>query len=89
MNELSLRRVTGISGVFMYLTVMTVIPLFFQYDGAPPVSNILTRVLANMFTCAALVVFLVGFHALVRQVRPAAGFLASLAAVSGLVYAIL
>ena len=36
---------------------MTVIPLFFVYDGAPPVSNSLTRVLVSMFTCAAFVVF--------------------------------
>ena len=33
MNDLTLRRVTGIAGVFMYLTAMTVLPLFFVYDG--------------------------------------------------------
>lgn len=89
MNQLILRRVTGISGIFMYLTVMTVIPLFFVYDGAPPVSNILTRVLVNMFTCAALIVFLVGFREIIRLARPESGFLASLAFTAGLTYVIL
>lgn len=89
MNQLILRRVTGISGIFMYLTVMTVIPLFFVYDGAPPVSNILTRVLVNMFTCAALIVFLVGFREIIRLARPESGFLVSLAFTAGLTYVIL
>ena len=89
MTELALRRATGAAGIFMYLTVMTVIPLFFVYDGAPPVSNILTRVLVSMFTSASFVVFLVGFREILQRARPDHDFLASLAFHSGLVYIIL
>jgi hypothetical protein len=89
MTELVLRRATGAAGIFMYLTVMTVIPLFFVYDGAPPVSNILTRVLVSMFTCASFVVFLVGFREILRRARPDHEFLASLVFHSGFVYIIL
>jgi hypothetical protein len=89
MSELALRRVTGSAGIFMYLTVMTVIPLFFVYDGAPPVSNILTRVLVSMFTCASFVVFLVGFRVILERARPDHEFVASLTFYSGFVYIIL
>ena len=89
MTERALRRATGAAGIFMYLTVMTVIPLFFVYDGAPPVSNILTRVLVSMFTCASFVVFLVGFRVILERARPDHEFLASLAFHSGFVYIIL
>jgi hypothetical protein len=89
MNELTLRRTTGIAGVFMYLTVMTVIPLFFVYDGAPPAANILQRVLVNMFTCASLLVFLVGLREVIRRARPDAGFLATLTFSTGFAYILL
>ena len=89
MTELVLRRATGAAGVFMYLTVMTVIPLFFVYDGAPPVSNVLTRALVSMFTCASFLVFLVGFREILRRERPDHEFLASLAFYSGFAYVIL
>ena len=89
MSDLILRRVTGLSGVIMYLTVLAVMPLFFVYDGAPPVSNILTRVLFSMFTCAALLVFLTGFREVLRRARPDHEFLASLSFHAGLVFVLL
>jgi hypothetical protein len=84
-----LYRVTGFAGIIMYLTVMTMIPLFFVYDGAPPVSNILTRVLVSMFTCASFVVFLVGFREVLGRARPDFEFLASMAFYAGFAYIIL
>jgi hypothetical protein len=89
MKDHVLQRVTGCAGVFMYLTVMTVIPLFFVYEGAPPVSNILTRVLVSMFTCAAFIVFLVGFREVLRRAAPDLEFLSSLSFHTGFAYIIL
>jgi hypothetical protein len=86
MNDKVLHRVTGCAAVFMYLTVMTVIPLFFVYEGAPPVSNILTRVLVSMFTSASYVVFLVGFREVLRRVAPEHEFLSSLSFHAGFAY---
>jgi len=89
MSTVILHRVTGFAGIFMYLTVMTVIPLYFVFDGAPPVSNILTRVLVSMFTCASFIVFLVGFREVLRRARPDFEFLASMAFYPGFAYFIL
>jgi hypothetical protein len=89
MSERMLRWVTGCAGLVMYLTVMTVIPLFFAYEGAPPVSNILTRVLVSMFTCAAFVVFLVGFREVLKRARPDYDFLGSLSFHTGFAYIVL
>jgi hypothetical protein len=84
-----LQRVTACAGIFMYLTVMTVIPLFFVYEGAPPVTNILTRVLVSMFTCVSFVVFLVGFREILKRAAPGYDFLSSLSFYTGFAYILL
>lgn len=89
MKDRVLQRVTGYAGVVMYLTVMTVIPLFFVYEDAPPVTNILTRVLVSMFTCCSYVVFLVGFREVLKRAQPGMEFLASLSFHTGFAYIIL
>lgn len=89
MKDHVLQRVTGSAGVFMYLTVMTVIPLFFIYEGPPPVSNILTRVLVSMFTSASFLIFLVGFRELMRRAAPGYELLSSLSFHSGFAYILL
>lgn len=89
MKDQVLQRITGCAGVFMYLTVMTVIPLFFVYEGAPPLTNILTRVLVSMFTSASFVVFLVGFREVLKRAAPDYDFLNSLSFHTGFAYIIL
>ncbi|MFN8574325.1 MAG: hypothetical protein U0132_19900 [Gemmatimonadaceae bacterium] len=89
MKDRALQRVTGFAGIAMYLTVMAVIPLFFAYDGAPPDSNVLTRVLVSMFTSATLLVFLVGFREILRRARPDHEFLAALTFHAGFAYVLL
>lgn len=89
MKDQMLQRVTGGAGAFMYLTVMTVIPLFFMYEGAPPVTNILTRVLVSMFTSASFIVFLVGFREVVKRAKPGYDFFSSLAFHTGFAYILL
>ncbi|WP_259070903.1 hypothetical protein HDF24_22870 [Mucilaginibacter sp. X4EP1] len=89
MNSINVRRVTGISGIAIFLLSMVVLPLYFVYSGPPPVSNILTRVLINMFVCTALIIFLVGFRYLIREARPDFEFIATLSFTFGLVFAII
>jgi hypothetical protein len=89
MKDQVLQGVTGWAGIFMYLTVMTVIPLFFVYEGAPPLINILTRSLVSMLTGAAYLVFLVGFRELLRRAAPDHEFLSSLSFHAGFAYVML
>jgi len=89
MKNQVLQRITGCAGVLMYLTVMTVIPLFFVYEGAPPLSNILTRVFVSMFTSAAYLVFLVGFREVLKRAAPDHEFTSSLSFHAGFAYVVL
>lgn len=89
MNNIKVRQFTGISGILIFLLSMIVLPLYFVYSGPPPVSNILTRALINMFVCTALIIFLVGFHHLIREARPGSEWIAALSFTFGLVFAIL
>lgn len=89
MNNINVRRITGASGIIIFLLSMVVLPLYFVYSGPPPVSNILTRALINMFVCTALIVFLVGFRQLLREARPDFEFIATLSFTFGLVFAII
>jgi hypothetical protein len=89
MNRIKVRQLTGISGIIIFLLSMVVLPLYFVYNGPPPVSNILTRALINMFVCTALIVFLVGFRHLIREAGPDFEWIAELSFTFGLVFSIL
>ena len=43
------------------------LPLYILYAGAPPASNVLTRILMNLFLLAFIMVFLAGFRYLIRR----------------------
>jgi hypothetical protein len=86
MQTPGLRRTTGFSGVAVFLLALVVMPLYFVHDGPPPVSNVLTRVLVNMGSCLALVVFFVGFRQLLREANPSCEWLATLSLSFGLVF---
>jgi hypothetical protein len=87
--NIKVRQFTGIAGIAVFLLSMVVLPLYFVYNGPPPVSNILTRALINMFVCTALITFLVGFRHLIREERPDFEWIATLSFTFGLVFAIL
>jgi hypothetical protein len=89
MNSIKVRQFTGISGIIIFLLSMVVLPLYFVYDGPPPVSNILTRALINMFVCTALIIFLVGFRQLIRETGRDFEWIASLSFTFGLVFSII
>jgi hypothetical protein len=87
MTTLPLRRLTRAFGVATFGLSLVSIPLYFVYDGPPPVSNVLARSLLDVLTVAALVGFLVGLRQLLRDARPDAEWLANLFLALGLVYA--
>lgn len=85
MNELATRRITSIAGLSAGIAVLVSVPLYFVYDGPPPVSNVLTRNLLALVTCGTLLVFFAGFSHLTGS-SAAARFPASLALGAGLIF---
>jgi hypothetical protein len=81
------RRLTSAFGIATFSFSMVSIPLYFVYDGPPPVSNVLARSLLDVLAVAALAGFLVGLRQLLRDARPDVEWLANLCLASGLVYA--
>lgn len=86
MDELAIRRITAASGLLAGVTVLVGIPLYFTHDGPPPASNVLTRALISLFTCAGLLVFMAGFSHLAMRRSPAAEFASSLASGAGFIF---
>ena len=81
------QRLTSAFGVATFAFSMVSIPLYFVYDGPPPVSNVLARSLLDVLAIAALIGFLVGLRQLLRDARPDVEWLANLFLAWGLVYA--
>jgi hypothetical protein len=67
MRKLSMQYWIGIAAISMYILSMIEIPLYFINNGPPPVWNIFTRVLINMFACIGLISFLTGFRNILRS----------------------
>lgn len=86
MEELAVRKITAVSGLFAGVTLFAGVPLYFTHHGPPPASNVLTRDLIGLLTCAGLLVFMAGFSHLARRLSPAAEFGASLASGAGLIF---
>jgi hypothetical protein len=86
MDELATRRITGASGLLAGLTAFISIPLYFTHDGPPPASNVLTRDLIGLLTCAGMLVFVAGLSHLAGRRSPAAGFASLLACGSGFIF---
>jgi hypothetical protein len=86
MEELAVRRITAASGLFAGVTLFAGVPLYFTHHGPPPASNVLTRDLIGLLTCAGLLVFMAGFSHLARRLSPAAEFGSSLASGAGFIF---
>lgn len=67
-------RVTGISGLVMYILVLAEIPLYFVYTptaaGTPPMHIILLRILIDLFICVGLIGFFSGLRSIIAQSIP-------------------
>lgn len=86
MNNLAVRRLTGVSGVLIGVGAALLVPLYFAYSGPPPAWNVLTRDLINLILCALLIIFITGLSHLIRQPDKTFEWLGSLVYGSGLVY---
>lgn len=89
MKPLNLSRWTGIAGVAFFMLNMIIIPLYFVYDGAPPVWNIVTRSLINIFACLAFIFFATGFRSIILKTNPEDEPYGTIVLVLGLSYALL
>ncbi|MFF4605731.1 hypothetical protein ACFY12_23690 [Streptomyces sp. NPDC001339] len=86
MDDIRVRQLMGLCGIAAGVLAAVGVPLYFVYSGAPPASNVLTRILLNILTCGALLVFLTGLRHLIRSAGAGFEWLASLVFGSGLAY---
>ncbi|MFD4917539.1 hypothetical protein ACFWNR_30605 [Streptomyces virginiae] len=64
-------RLTGIRGVTAGALAAVAVPPYFVHSGPPPAGHVLARILLNLLTCAALLVFVAGLRHLIRGAGPA------------------
>ncbi|WP_330440408.1 hypothetical protein [Streptomyces griseoaurantiacus] len=86
MNETTARRLAGRACLATALAFIVEVPLYFVYDGPPPDSNVLARLLIGILGLTFLLVFVAAFRELVRAVRPAYEWAGNLALTAGVVY---
>ncbi|WP_329622518.1 hypothetical protein OG357_20450 [Streptomyces sp. NBC_01255] len=86
MQGLPLRRFTGTTGVAFTVLQVIEVPLYFIHDGAPPDSNVLTRIMLSLVVLVLFLGFVTGLRELVRLAAPAFGWVADLAYGGALVY---
>jgi hypothetical protein len=86
-------RLTGISGIIMYLLVLLEITLYFVYtptaSNTPPRGIVVARILVDMFLCVGLIGFFSGFRDSISQDYSEYGWLANFMFGCGLAFAIL
>jgi hypothetical protein len=74
MQKSTVYRITGASGLIMYILVLAEIPLYFVYTptaaGTPPMNIILLRILIDLFICMGLIGFFSGLRSIVAQSKP-------------------
>ncbi|MEV7565506.1 hypothetical protein [Streptomyces tanashiensis] len=86
LDGLSLRRFTAVTGVAFTVLQVIEVPLYFLHDGAPPDSNVLTRIMLSLVVLVLLLGFVTGLRELVRQTEPSCGWVADLAYGAALAY---
>ena len=59
-------NITGISGIFLFITTPITVILYFMYSGVPPVWNVLLRTLVAMFSLLLALVFFTGFQHILK-----------------------
>lgn len=89
MKPLNYHYWTGIAGIVFFLLNMIVIPLYFVYDGPPPVWNIATRSLITLFACVAFLFFATGLRSIILRANAEDEYPGTMVLVLGLSYALL
>ncbi|MGW6917829.1 hypothetical protein ACWGB8_28990 [Kitasatospora sp. NPDC054939] len=85
-DDRALRRFTGLAGSAFTALQIIEVPLYFLHDGAPPDSNVLSRILLSLVVLVLLLAFSTGLRELVRRADPGRGWIADLAHGAALVY---
>jgi hypothetical protein len=85
-NQSALRRVTGICAVTTAGALIVQVPLYFIHDGAPPDSNILTRILIGVLALVPFIGLVNGLRELFKRTVPAYEWAAGLMATAGMAY---
>jgi hypothetical protein len=78
MDDIGIRRLTGLAAITAAVLGTTLVPLYFVSSGAPPAWNVLTRSLVNLVAAAAVYVFIAGLACLIRRAGVRYEWLASL-----------
>lgn len=65
MNDRTLRRLTGLSGIAAGVLSLVVVPLYFIYSGPPPAWDVLTRTLLSIPMLVAMLGFVTGFRRMI------------------------
>ncbi len=86
MNATSLRRNTGILGLIAAIILLSTMPFYFVYSGAPPQWTVLIRVLISIIGSSILILFLVGFRLVMLQTNRDLEWAATVALISGLMW---
>lgn len=88
MNEKLARRFAGFSCLAAAVAFIVEVPLYFVYDGAPPDSNVLARLLIGILALGFLMLFVAGFRELIKSVSPQHEWIGGIASTAGLAYVV-
>ncbi len=86
MNDRTVQRITGVSGVAVGVVGLASVPLYFIYSGPPPAWDVLTRNLLTIIACMFLIMFFTGLRHLIGHAAAGFDWLASLIYGTGLIY---
>ena len=89
MTDTLARRFTGWACVAAALALILEVPLYFVYDGPPPDSNVLARLLIGVLALGFLLLFFTGFRELVRAVDHRYAWAGNIAYTAGVAYTVI
>jgi hypothetical protein len=86
MNDSTLRRIAGGTGLIAAILTLVEVPLYFVYSGPPPDANVLTRSLFGLVGLTFLAVFMVYLRPMITRRDPRVEPMATLASAAGLMW---
>ncbi len=88
MNLPLARRLTGTAGLAAAAALLLEVPLYFVYSGAPPASNVLSRLLIGVLGLGFVLAFAMSFRELIIQAAPESAWIGRFAGGAGLAYGV-
>lgn len=89
MNLPLARRLTGATGLAAAAALLLEVPLYFVYSGAPPASNVLSRLLIGVLGLGFILAFAMSFRELILQTGPENAWIGRFVGGAGLAYGVL